>query len=432
MEIRKPHPKKWIPSSLILAFGCLAIASSCVGILVATIFLPEHTERFPGESPEDHMCPAYGCPIYPLEKNSSEVQKAMRLMDESYSGMLGRRLQQRQQRRRQKLPPFARSTGATVTYQSNQHAFNQDRAFLIRPFHTHQTDRKTSGNNQAYDYSSSLNFLIAILDGHGVDGHLVAEYVQHELPRRLAVQLDDKPCCQTDEWIKQQFKDTFIKVNEDIPPTNALRGGCTASVALKMGDNKLVIANAGDSRTLLIKAKTSLIPSSFDKPFRDDDEAVQILYETRRDKPNLPDEKERIEGLGGRIHIPPQNANLSRVVVHSKTAGEDVALAMSRSLGDWEWKNIGVTAEPIVDVIDLANITAKLDEDEVLFVLAASDGLFDLRKDIFLAKQFARSFGQYPRKSNLLKDAVEVIERVLKPQKPEWYRDDITVIVLPI
>jgi serine/threonine protein phosphatase PrpC len=93
---------------------------------------------------------------------------------------------------------------------------------------------------------------------------------------------------------------------------------------------------------------------------------------------------------------------------------------MSRSIGDWEWKRVGVTAEPLVDVIDVSNLTQP-------FLVAASDGLWDLRRPQFFAKQFGRSF--YGGERHPLVACVETILQV-SPQKKEWYRDDITVIVL--
>ena len=290
-------------------------------------------------------------------------------------------------------PDFAQFLGTTVTYQSNEHHYNQDRAFIIRPYKTHQSEQ----------YGEEESFLLGIFDGHGEEGHAVAEYVSRELPRLLAAKLDARMCCQNDEWIIQQLNQTFVEVNEEAPPS-AMRGGCTASVTLRIG-SKVYFANAGDSRTILVSAEK---------------EEAEILYETRRDKANLPDEKARIEALGGKIHIPPQNPNLSRVIVYSTAARppEPIGLAMSRSIGDWEWKSVGVTAEPIVDVVDL---TGKEDT----FVLSASDGLWDLRRKEFFAKRFAKALREG---DNLLQSSVDIIQLV-SPNK--GYRDDISLILAP-
>jgi hypothetical protein len=93
---------------------------------------------------------------------------------------------------------------------------------------------------------------------------------------------------------------------------------------------------------------------------------------------------------------------------------------MSRSIEDWEWKLVGVTAESLVDVIDLSNQTQS-------FLVAASDGMWDLRRPHFFAMQFGDSF--YGGGRNPMVACVETILQV-SPQKKEWYRDDITVIVI--
>jgi serine/threonine protein phosphatase PrpC len=312
----------------------------------------------------------YGEAVYPREIDDPAVEQAM----------------------------FANRDFATVTRQSNQHAQNQDRAVMFYPYPTRQT---------ALGTQTQPSFLACVFDGHGVEGHIVAEYVVQDFPRRLAGKLNKRPCCASDEWIMQQLKDTFVEVDTNAPQ-NALRGGCTGTVTLRIG-HKLFVANAGDSRTILGDYKGS-------------GKEVHIPYTSRSDKPNLPDERARIEGLGGKIHIPAKNPFLSRVVVFSKAATppEPVGLAMSRSIGDWEWKKVGVTAEPLVDVIDLSNQTHS-------FLIAASDGLWDLRWPQFFAKTFGESF--YGGSRSPMVACVETILQV-SPQKKEWYRDDITVIVI--
>lgn len=284
---------------------------------------------------------------------------------------------------------------AIVTRQSNQHAQNQDRSVIFYPYPTRQTP------------GTQPSFLACVFDGHGVEGHIVAEYVVQEFPRRLAEKLNQRPCCALDEWIIQQLKDTFVEVDKSAPQ-NTWRGGCTGTVTLRMG-HKLFVANAGDSRTILADYKGS-------------GKEVHIPYTSRSDKPNLPDERARIEGLGGKVHIPPNNPFLSRVVVFSKAATppEPIGLAMSRSIGDSEWKLVGVTAEPLVDVIDISNQMHS-------FLVAASDGLWDLRRPQFFAKQFGESF--YGGGRDPMVACMETILQV-SPRKKKWYRDDITVIVI--
>lgn len=250
---------------------------------------------------------------------------------------------------------------------------------------------------------------------------MVAANAVGMLPALLARKLNERPFGQTDAWIQQQLNETFLQVNQELPPFSALRGGCTASVTLRLG-SKLFVANAGDSRTILVhrNPKDDVVAA-----------AVDIPYLSRFDKAHLPDERARIEGLGGNIHIPPDHPSGARVVVYSASAKppEPIGLAMSRSLGDWEWKEVGVTAEPIVDVIDLSDyFPVSAVAPSALFLLAASDGVWDMRvKPEF----FARRVSERISSDGPLKTVVDVILDV-SPAKKEWYRDDMTLLYVAI
>ena len=286
--------------------------------------------------------------------------------------------------------------GCLFTKQGPSHAVNQDRSFLIRPFPTKQQPR--SENN-------ADSFLVAILDGHGVLGHEVAEYARTELPRIVADKLNARSCCQSDDWIQQQLKDAFAELQQSIPSPAAQRGGCTASVTFRIG-TKLFFANTGDSRTILVQA----VPNA------------TVAYHTRFDKPHLPDERARIEGQGGKIHTPPLNPAMSRVIVFSKAANENIGLAMSRSLGDSDWKEMGVTAEPIVDVVSIGSLGTA-------FVVAASDGLWDLRRMEFLAQRLMTDLYEQDTEKSLPVTLAQLVDRIA-PKK--GYRDDISVVIVPL
>ena len=165
----------------------------------------------------------------------------------------------------------------------------------------------------------------------------------------------------------------------------------------------------GDSRTAIV-----------DVTGEEKGGAAEILYQTRPDKAHLPGEKARIEGLGGKVHVPPRFPNGSRVVVYSSAANppEPIGLAMSRSLGDWEWKEVGVTAEPIVDVLDYTKLSPGS------FLLAASDGVWDSgHTREFFAKRFQNRIAT----DGAWKTVVDLVWDI-SPKKKEWYRDDMTII----
>ena len=296
---------------------------------------------------------------------------------------------------------------AAITRKSNEHTYNQDRAGMIRPYDTKQTINKSS-------------FLVMLLDGHGQEGDLLADYVREMLPQRLAEKLNSQPCCQSDEWIQQQLNETFLEVNEEAPPMSALRGGCTASITLRI-DSKLYFANAGDSRTILV---------NYQNP-----QNAPIIYMTRFDKAHLPDERARIESMGGSIHTPKDHPNGSRVIAFSVSniPHEPIGLAMSRSIGDWEWKPGGVIAEPITKTVDVAFVEGVA-SDSKLLLLAASDGVWDYRQQPdFYAKRFGQVlFPQTKQTPHGLFSQMKNVFLEVTPTNEEWYRDDMTALVVHV
>jgi serine/threonine protein phosphatase PrpC len=330
-------------------------------------------------------CPDFGCPIYPAELTPYLHE----LLEEIFVSQT-----------RPNNFTFGGSNFALLTQTGKSHFLNQDRAVLISPFTTSATREEPS-------------FLLGVFDGHGRQGHIVADYIARDLPERLAKELNSLTEID-DQAIVKALNKTVVEVDIYAPP-NFLLGGSTATVTLRRG-SKLYIANTGDSQTMLVSLpNATLLGRSLTQ------EDATIEYITRHDKASLPDEYARITALNGTIHIDPKT-NDSRVIVRSDAARETIMLAMSRSLGDWEWKAVGVTAEPIIDIIDLANYPNS-------FLIAASDGFFDMRRNQFYAKQFSESF--HAGSLHPLFQSWEVFKKIT-PQVQKGYRDDMTAIVMKL
>ena len=84
-----------------------------------------------------------------------------------------------------------------------------------------------------------------------------------------------------------------------------ISGGCTASVILQL-DQKVYIANAGDSVSFLAVYHSTTNTTS-------------ILYKSREDKPTLPEERKRVEHMGGHVYAPEQGT--SRVLYTDRNDG---------------------------------------------------------------------------------------------------------------
>ena len=66
------------------------------------------------------------------------------------------------------------------------------------------------------------------------------------------------------------------------------------------------------------------------------EQRIQIAYQSREDKPDIPEEKARIVAAGGYVNIPlGDNGDVPRVYHIDKDGSARYGLAMSRSLGDW-------------------------------------------------------------------------------------------------
>lgn len=173
--------------------------------------------------------------------------------------------------------------------------------------------------------------LYAVFDGHG--GALASEFCAQELPRYVLGSEEG--------WegaTKAALKDAFVKT--DAAFVKATEGterldGTTALVSIIMG-SKLFVANAGDSRAILVQRGARVVPLSRDH------------------KPSLPDELQRITGLGG------------KVIFWGRWRVEGI-LAVSRAIGDMHLKPY-VTPEPEVTEWEIT--------ENDFFLILASDGTF--------------------------------------------------------
>ena len=290
---------------------------------------------------------------------------------------------------------------------------NQDRALIISPFLVVDEESSTDSNNR----------LMCVFDGHNSDGEIVSEFATRCLPDILSRNLKDlNKTAKENKWNDEQrvvetkkvLTDTFLEVHSAGKTELATNsGGCTASVVLKLGD-KVYIANAGDTQSIV---------ATYTEATGD----IAVNYVTREDTPDLDDEMERIEKKGGVVQYVDGS---SRVIYFDENDVARGGLAISRALGDWDLSDYGVIPDPIVDVIDLKDVTEGTDDGKVqVFAVAASDGLLEFidRAD-FLCRTVE---GLYvPNKP----DIFTAMQDMIVDAKKGWflecgdeYRDDITI-----
>ena len=215
-----------------------------------------------------------------------------------------------------------------------------------------------------------------VFDGHGPHGHLVAARCAQELPKHL---------CDTNF----NFQVAFGRMQQDledgdVETCDARHSGSTCIAIILDDEHRITVAGVGDSMAVLAMRKEhgvyviSYSPSVLNVPH----------------KPELPEERRRIEAAGGKIHahdddddpnVPEADRALlpKRVWYRNEISDNHVenssghvcrsmvGLAMTRSLGDsLAHRQVGVISTPEVHC-------DYLDEGHD-FIIVASDGLWDV------------------------------------------------------
>lgn len=191
------------------------------------------------------------------------------------------------------------------------------------------------------DKLNTVNFF-GVFDGHG--GKRVSKYLKDTMPQFFVSKLK-KNYYLKDKTATKYFIKVFDllqnKLKEDHPRA-VIHSGSTACVGIHFrdlnNDNKLWILNVGDSRS--IKCNKNNI-------------AEQLSLDH---KPNCPEEKNRIEKLGGIIEYDGSDWRIS-------------GLSLSRAFGDLDCKPY-VTHLPQIYKYDI-NLNDK-------FIIFACDGLWDV------------------------------------------------------
>ncbi|KAK6358823.1 Protein phosphatase 2C 2 [Orbilia brochopaga] len=202
--------------------------------------------------------------------------------------------------------------------------------------HAAVLDLQPDDNNSKTTPETRVSFF-GVYDGHGGDG--VALFSGQNVHKIVAKQAEFAI-----GNFEKAMKDGFLACDRAIlqdPKYSDEVSGCTASTAI-VTHNKIFVANAGDSRTVLgVKGRAK--PLSFDH------------------KPQNEGEKARITAAGGFVDFGRVNGNL----------------ALSRAIGDFEFKKSAdlppeqqiVTSFPDVVIHELS------DDDE--FMVIACDGIWD-------------------------------------------------------
>jgi len=213
----------------------------------------------------------------------------------------------------------------------------------------------------------------------------------------------------TDEK-EQMLKDAFKKVQNLVSTADRMKklsaqmSGTTCSVAIHDHEQKkLTVAHVADSTVVLGKHKEK-------------GGAIEAITLTRDHKPNLKDERARIEKAGGRVVFD----GYANHRIYAKN-GRYPGLNMSRCLGDlMGHADAGCSAEPEVSTREITDL------DHIL--LLCSDGVWEFMQ----AVEVVNLVNEFPAAK-----AMVAAERLAKEAWNRWIReeggavvDDITVVLV--
>ena len=259
--------------------------------------------------------------------------------------------------------------------------------------------------------------IFGVLDGHGPHGHFVSEFCKNFFIRKmnsLAMECKNNQITKPEDIyarLKKSnfdfFKNAFHEADIEMTKQREFEynfSGTTCNIVVQLNKH-LICASVGDSRGILI--------------YDNDNKTNQGIYPLSNDhRPDLPQEFERILKNGGMVDkLTDQEGNKvgpNRVFKYGLTYP---GLAMSRSLGDFQAKECGVTTEPQI-------VEHKLNHNSK-YMAICSDGVWE-----FLTNENVRDIGNtfYQKGdiegfcSNLVKKAVQTWE------ENDIIRDDITVV----
>ena len=252
--------------------------------------------------------------------------------------------------------------------------------------------------------------IFSVMDGHGVNGHLVSRFTTKYFTsffknnKKMNSSNEDENAVfyrlKKNEYdiLKRAFRhaERDIGKNSDI---DANFSGTTCVMVFQVGE-KLITANVGDSRAIIVKGNKA-IPLSIDQ------------------KPDDPEESKRIIENGGEISQFEEDGEKSGPFRVWKKGEVYPGIAMSRSIGDLIASTLGVIPEPKF-------LEETIDKD-TKFIVVASDGVWEFL-DNNTVKDIVMPYYEKNDPNGACKELIK--------KSTEWWNkedivvDDITVVVV--
>ena len=251
----------------------------------------------------------------------------------------------------------------------------------------HPKTNQDSYITKVEDLINSKEYTFGVFDGHGLQGHLVSDEIKNYL---MNVKFDQY-------YSKQSIISMFNSLSKSIENSKNFDPFCSGSTAVitHITKDKIICANCGDSRAILISENG-------------------IVKISRDHKPELRDEKKRIIASGGRVD---KIYGMGPYRVWFKD-GDYPGLAMSRSIGDTLAHKIGVSSIPEIKEFNISNV-------KPIAIVVASDGVWEFMSN----EQVKNILMKYKYDQDAIRCSKEIVEKARQIWKGTSYAiDDITCI----
>ncbi len=279
-------------------------------------------------------------------------------------------------------------------------------------------------NQDSYIIERNINGILdfnifGVLDGHGEDGHYASQFVTRYVISNIKNHPLLKKCEQAKEIYQkiifngyQIIANIFTQADIEIQKEkfNCKNSGTTCVIVIQL-EEKIICANTGDSRAILI----------YDDNIYDNNlnnsKICPLSYDC---KPELPNERKRIYECGGTVERALDDNDEEGGPYRVWAFGENYpGLAMSRSIGDMDAKKIGVIPNPQIVEYTINN--------DSKYMLICSDGVWE-----FISNEEAMKIGN---KYYLKNDAIGLCQELYKKSVDYWMKedeciDDITAIAV--
>ena len=244
--------------------------------------------------------------------------------------------------------------------------------------------------------------VFSVMDGHGVNGHLVSrfttKYFTNFFKKNKKMNASNSSEDQLFYRLKKNdydvLKRVFRHAERDLEKggdIDANFSGTTCVMVFQVGD-RIICANVGDSRAIIVKGDKA-IPLSIDQ------------------KPDDPEESKRIKENGGEISQYEEDGEKSGPFRVWKKGEAYPGIAMSRSIGDFIASKLGVIPEPKF-------LEEKIDKD-TKFIVVASDGVWEFLDNDTVKNMVMPYYDK--------KDPIGACKELIKKSTEFWNQEDIVV-----